>query len=120
MTSDYAETLQEFNAAFNRHDVEAMMGLLIDGCVFENTYPPPSGTRYEGQSAVRSYWEDFFRDAPQAVIEIEEMVILGDRGFQRWTYRWDRDRGGTGFVRGVDVFRFESGKIAEKSSYVKG
>lgn len=117
MTEADTRVLDAFNAAFNRHDVEAMMGLMSEDCVFENTYPPPSGSRHEGQASVRKFWEAFFREAPQAAIEIEEMVILGKRGFQRWTYRWDAS---SGFVRGVDVFRFESGKIAEKLSYVKG
>ncbi len=38
----------------------------------------------------------------------------------RWTYRWTEADGNTGHIRGVDVYRLESGLIAEKLSYVKG
>jgi hypothetical protein len=40
---------------------------------------------------------------------------MGDRAVFRWHYSW-----GNGHVRGVDIFRVEDGKVAEKLSYVKG
>ncbi len=113
---DSIEILQIFNDAFNRHDVGAMMAWMTPDCIFENTDPAPDGTRYTGQQAVRRFWERFFADAPAARIEIEEIVVCGDRALQRWTYSWSE----TGHVRGVDIFCLRDGKIAEKLSYVKG
>jgi len=112
--------LDAFNAAFNRHDVDAVMALMTDDCVFENTFPAPDGTRYAGQSAVRAFWHAFFQASPRAQIEVEDVFVAGDRGVQRWTYRWVDAQGGAGHVRGVDVFRFRDGRVAEKLSYVKG
>lgn len=120
MTSANATLLDAFNAAFNRHDVEGMMALFSADCVFENTAPTPDGTRYTGQAAVRAFWLAFFAASPHAHIEIEEQVMLDDRGMQRWVYSWVDTAGRAGHVRGVDVFRFHRGKIAEKLSYVKG
>ena len=51
----------EFNQAFNRHDVAAMMVLMSDDCVFENTSPAPDGTVYSGKEAVTQFWQDFFQ-----------------------------------------------------------
>lgn len=113
---DAQTVLDEFNAAFNRHDVDGMMALMTADCVFENTDPPPAGERFAGQSAVRQFWVDFFDAAPTARIDIEELFICGERAVQRWVYHWSDD----GFVRGVDIFRLRDGKIAEKFSYVKG
>jgi len=112
--------LGQFNAAFNRHDVDALMALMTDDCVFENTYPAPDGTRYLGQAAVRAFWEAFFHSSPQAHFDFEELFVSGDRAVQRWIYRWMNAQGSAGHVRGVDVFRFREGKIVEKLSYVKG
>ena len=109
-----------FNDIFNRHDVDGMMAMMTDDTVFENTDPPPDGVRYEGQAAVRAFWADFFRAAPKARIEIEEIFGDGDRCVMRWTYHWADDAGKPGHVRGVDIFRLRGGKIAEKLSYVKG
>jgi ketosteroid isomerase-like protein len=118
MTNESAATrsiVERFNAAFNAHDVEAVMGLMTDDCVFENTYPPPDGGRFEGQAAVRANFAAFFGESPHARFEFEDTFVSEDRACVRWLYRWD-----TGHVRGVDVFRVRGGRIAEKLSYVKG
>lgn len=119
LTEATLATVQRFNEAFNRHDVEAVMALMTSDCVFESTRPPPDGERVEGQERVRSYWEEFFRRSPQARFEAEDIFAAGDRCVVRWTYHWLRD-GTPGHVRGVDVFRIRAGQVAEKLSYVKG
>jgi ketosteroid isomerase-like protein len=110
--------IEAFNLAFGRHDVDAIMRLMTDDCVFENTFPAPDGVRYEGQAAVRTFWEEFFESTPTARFETEELVAFGDRAFARWVFRWDGPK--EGHVRGVDVFRVAGGRVAEKLSYVKG
>jgi ketosteroid isomerase-like protein len=109
-----------FNDALNARDIDTMMSLLTADSVFENTYPAPAGTRYAGPSAVREFWEDFFRGSSDARIEIEELFGQNDRAVMRWTYRWTDPAGHGGYIRGVDVYRVRDGLIAEKLSYVKG
>ena len=109
-----------FNEAFNRHDVEEMMKLMSDDCVFENTAPAPDGTVYSGNDAVTQFWQDFFRGSPHAHIEIEEIFGLGNRCIMRWRYEWVDETGKKGHVRGVDIFHVREGLITEKLSYVKG
>ncbi|MEW6284894.1 MAG: nuclear transport factor 2 family protein [Chloroflexota bacterium] len=111
----------EFNDAFNRHDAAGMMALMTDDCVFENTHPAPDGTVYAGKEAVTRFWEKFFRESPQAHIEIEEAFGLGNqRCVMRWKYTWVDASGAKGHVRGVDIFKVRDGLICEKLSYVKG
>lgn len=107
--------VMNFNYAFNRHDVAGMMQLATDDTVFENTSPSPDGTRYSGKDTVTKFWEGFFREAPNAHIDIEEIFGMGNRCVMIWKYTW-----GDGHVRGVDVFRLRDGLICEKLSYVKG
>ena len=120
MADSATSLLDQFNAAFNRHDVDGMMALMTCDCVFENTDPPPDGTRYVGEAAVRAFWQDFFRASPAAHITIEDLFVCGDHAAQHWVYTWRDPQGVPGHVRGVDVFRFRDGRIAEKLSYVKG
>ena len=105
----------QFNDAFNQHDALAMMALMSEDCLFENTSPAPDGTAYKGQADVRQFWESFFQESLQAHIEIEEIFGFGERCVMRWKYSW-----GSGHVRGVDVFKVRDGLITEKLSYVKG
>jgi ketosteroid isomerase-like protein len=114
--SDTLRVVERFNAAFNRHDVDAIMALMTGDCRFENTWPAPGGTPYVGQAAVRKFWQQFFADAPDARFDWEEVFACGDRAVVRWTYRWSAE----GHIRGVDVMRVRNGKVAEKLSYVKG
>jgi len=107
--------VRAFGNALNAHDVEAVMALMTDDCVFENTSPFPDGERFTGQAAVRAFWTEFMRGAPAAQFELEELFACGDRCTTRWRYSW-----GDGHIRGVDVFRVRDGKVAEKLSYVKG
>jgi ketosteroid isomerase-like protein len=111
--------VERFNAAFNRHDVDAIMAEMTEDCVFESTRPTPDGERFVGQLRVRAFWESFFQRSPQARFETEELIVAGDRCAVRWVYHWVRD-GNAGHVRGVDLFRVRDGRVAEKLSYVKG
>ena len=113
-------TVLEFNEAFNRHDVTGMMRLMSDDCIFENTAPAPDGTIYSGKEAVTQFWQDFFRDSPEAHIDIEEIFGLGNRCIMRWKYNWIDEAGKKGHVRGFDIFQVKDGINSENISNVKG
>ena len=111
--------VERFNDAFGRGDVNAVVDLMTDDCVFENTYPPPDGERHVGQAAVRRFWESFFGSTVRPRFQTEEVIVAGDRVVARWRFAWG-EPGSGGHVRGVDLFRIRDGKVAEKLSYVKG
>jgi ketosteroid isomerase-like protein len=112
--------VHRFNQAFFSQDIEATVAAVTDDCVFENTYPAPDGTRYEGKEAVWAAFDEFFRSSPNAQFIIEEIVALGDRCAVRWLYQWREAGGRAGHVRGIDLFRVRDGLVSEKLSYVKG
>ena len=118
--SDPVAVVTRFNDALNAHDLNAMMRLLTPDCVFENTHPPPDGTRYQGQAATREFWDTFFASSADARIETEEIFAVGDRCVMRWLYTWRGPLDQRGHVRGVDIYRIRDGLISEKLSYVKG
>jgi uncharacterized protein (TIGR03086 family) len=112
--------LARFSAAFGSGDVEAIMALMTDDCVFEATGPAPDGARHEGAEAVRAVWADLFGQTKGATFTEEESYAGGDRGVLRWRFDWVGDDGSPGHVRGADVLRFRDGRVCEKLSYVKG
>jgi uncharacterized protein (TIGR03086 family) len=113
-------TVARFSAAFGAGDVEAVMALMTDDCVFESTGPAPDGIRHEGTAAVRRVWEELFADTADPAFTEEESVVCGDRAVLRWRFTWTGQDGAPGHVRGVDVLRLRDGKVTEKLSYVKG
>jgi ketosteroid isomerase-like protein len=118
-TSLTLTAVEKFNSAFNRHDIDAVMNAMTEDCVFENTNPPPDGSRFEGAIAVRAFWEKFFAANPDAFFEAEEIFATGDRCVVRWIYRKTKE-GQPWHLRGVDIFKVRNGKVAEKLAYVKG
>jgi ketosteroid isomerase-like protein len=114
------QLIDQFHDAFNRHAVDAIMVLMTEDCVFENTYPPPDGARLEGADVVRAYWQELFQQSPDAHFAVEDVFACADRAVLRWRYTWRASDGSAGHVRGVDIFRVREGKVAEKLSYVKG
>jgi len=119
-SSKVISVVTRFNQALNVRDVAAMMQLTAHNCIFENTYPPPDGTRYEGHATIRAFWQEFFRNARQAQIDIEDIFALGSRCVMRWRYQWVNGQGHAGHIRGIDVYTVKGNLITEKLSYVKG
>ena len=116
---DVAGVVAAFNAATNRHDVEAMLALVSDDILFERT-APPDGERLVGKAAVRALWERIFTASPDARVVTEELVVCGDRCVALLRYEFDVADPDAGHVRAADVLRVARGRISEKLSYVKG
>ncbi len=114
-SSATASTVRIFNDALNSHDIDAVMALMTEDCIFENTFPAPDGTHHEGAANVRAELSKFLSGSPLARFDEEELIACQDRCVVRWRYTW-----GDGYVRGVDVMRVRDGKVSEKLSYVKG
>ena len=112
-------TVERFNDAINRQDIAVVADLLDDHTLFENTNPPPDGSRIEGKAAVLAFWEKWFANNAGARFEAEELIVAGDRCTVRWIYRKTRE-GKPWHLRGVDVFTVRDGRIVAKLSYVKG
>lgn len=113
------DVVTRFSDAVNRHDAAAVAALLTDDTVFENTGPPPDGTRVEGKIAVAAFWEKWLTANADAMFEAEDVVVAGDRCTVRWIYHKRRD-GKPWHLRGIDLFTVRDGKVAAKLSYVKG
>jgi uncharacterized protein (TIGR03086 family) len=112
--------LARFAAAFGRGDVDEIMDLMTQDCIFESTGPAPDGEKHEGAAEVRVMWEELFNHAHRPSFTEEESFVSGDRAVLRWLLEWTEDDGTPGHVRGVDVMRMRDGKVCEKLSYVKG
>jgi ketosteroid isomerase-like protein len=112
-------TIGKFNAAFNRHDADALSALLSEDTVFEDTSPAPDGRRVEGKAAVVEFWRGWFARNGDSRFEAEETIVSGNRATVLWVYHKVRN-GQPWHLRGVDVFTVRDGKVTAKLAYVKG
>jgi steroid delta-isomerase-like uncharacterized protein len=121
MNSDSSLTLLERHcAAWNSHDLEALMALVTDDCVFDAAAgPAPHGARHAGRAAVREAFASVLMTFPDAQWADARHTVSGDRGVSEWTFRGTRRDGTRVEVRGLDVLELRDGRIARKDTFRK-
>jgi ketosteroid isomerase-like protein len=114
------ETPQRLLAAFNAHDLGAVMSFFTDHCVLEMPRGPhPWGRRFEGSVAVRSGLASRFAGIPDVHYGDGRHWVRGNRGCSEWLLTGTTTQGERIEVRGCDLFEFRGDKIARKDSYWK-
>jgi steroid delta-isomerase-like uncharacterized protein len=117
---DLLTLLQRFADAWNRHDLDALMSMMTDDCVFQaSAGSDVDGQRSEGKPAVRAAYAAVFEAFPDAHWGGASHFTAGDRGVSEWTFTGTQRDGKRVAVTGCDLFTFRDGKIAVKNSYRK-
>jgi len=113
-------TLEAFLAAFNAHDLDAIMAFFADDCEFDMPRgPEPWGTRYVGKAAVRAGLATRFAGIPDVHYGDDAHWLADDLGVSTWLLTGTATTGEPIAVRGVDLLHFRDGRIAKKDSYWK-
>jgi ketosteroid isomerase-like protein len=113
-------TLKALLAAFNAHDLDAIMGFFAEDC--ELCLPrgkEPWGTRYLGKAAVREGLATRFAGIPDVHYGEDEHRVAGDLGVSTWLLTGTTRTGEPVRVRGVDLLEFRGGEVIRKDSYWK-
>lgn len=114
------QLLKDFLDAFNRHDLDAIMGYFAEDCVF---YMPrgakPRGDRYAGKAEVRAGLAKRFEGIPDVHYGGDKHWVCGDLGVSEWTLTGTSTAGQSIEVRGVDLLEFAAGKVIRKDSFWK-
>ncbi len=118
---DIKDALNQWNLAWNNHDLDGVMQLFHDEILFENW----TGGKAKGKDAVRKAWTPWFANHGGFRFIDEETFI--DEKEQKVLYRWllewpSIEKGYEGKPekrRGVDVLHFQDGKIIKKLTYSK-
>jgi ketosteroid isomerase-like protein len=115
-----AQTLKDLTAAFNRHDIDAIMTFFADDAVFDAPRGPnPWGSRYEGRHSVADALAIRWRDIPDVHYSDDEHFMAANRGASEWTMSGTNVSGEPVNVRGCDLWTFRDGLIVRKNSFWK-
>ena len=118
--AELVKLLDQFARAWNRHDLDALMSMMTDDCVFEaSAGPQVDGQRSEGKESVRGAYAAVFETFPDAHWSNARHFVAGNRGVSEWTFSGTHNDGSRIEVNGCDLFTFHNGKIAIKNSYRK-
>ncbi len=114
------ETLKAFGDAWNRHDIDALMGFMSDDCEFYAVAGPDLlGRSFIGRDQVRQGFQMAWQTFPDAAWADGEHFVIGDRGVSETTFKGTKADGSRVEARMVDVFTFRDGKIVVKNAYRK-
>ncbi len=114
------ELLVRFADAWNRHDLDALMSMMTDDCVFEaSAGGHVNGHRSEGKQAVRAAYAAVFDTFHDAHWANPRHFVTGNRAVSEWTFTGTKADGSRVEVTGCDLFTLRDGKIAVKNSYRK-
>ena len=107
------ETIERYNAAWNDHDVEAIVSFHAPGMVFENH---TAGDRAEGE-AVGPHIAGIFERNPDLRFTGRRLYARDGLVVSEWTATATNSAGRRVEWDGIDVFPIRDGKIARKDVY---
>ena len=115
------DALRQVLAAFNAHDLDAIMAHFADDCVFEAPRGPDRwGRRFVGKDEVRRGLAARFEGIPDVSYGEDDHFVSGNRGASEWTLTGTTVDGERIDVRGCDLWTFgDDGRIVRKDSYGK-
>jgi ketosteroid isomerase-like protein len=114
------DALERMVDGFNAHDIDAIMALFVDDCVFESPRgPDPWGTRFEGRAAVRAGLGARFTTIPDVHYGDGRHFVSDDRGVSEWTLTGTTVDGQQLAVRGCDLWTFRGDAVVVKDSFWK-
>lgn len=115
------QVLERFIDAWAERDVDALMELMTDTCVFRSSVGPEPGTTFTGAASVRRSFERLLDPANPPAGTTEQLEITAGDGFGvvRWTARDSAPDGRTVITRAVDYFEFDRERISLKDTYRK-
>ena len=113
--------LVEHTAAWNSHDVDRLMSLFAEDCVFDASGGPEShGRRFVGRGAVRDAFVDVLDSMPDAHWgDGRHFGISDDYGVSEWRLTGTLVDGGRIDVLGCDFLTVRDDKIVRKNSFRK-
>lgn len=114
------ETLRQIADAFNRHDLDTIMGFFAEDCTFDMPRgPDPWGRRFAGKAQVREGFALRFAGMPDVHYGDARHWVSGNRGVSGWLLTGTTTSGVRLELRGCDLWEFRNGKVVRKDAYWK-
>ena len=113
--------LDRFAAAWNAHDLAALMDCMAEDCAFHAAGGPEAeGRRHQGRAAVEAAYAAIFAAYPDANWAPTRAPLLdGDTALTSWRFTGTAAGGARAEVDGCDILVFAGERIVLKDSYRK-
>jgi SnoaL-like domain len=113
------KTLEAFAKAWAEKNVDALLELMTEDCVYGASVGPEPGRTYRGKSEVRSGILSMFAHDRGKTSSVSNLRIGEDHAYWEWCYVSDNPLSANAHSHGCDLFLFEGKKIALKQAFRK-
>jgi ketosteroid isomerase-like protein len=114
------EYLDEIHDAFNRHDVEAVVGYFAEDGVFRLARGDDGfGRKPTGKAEIRDFLNDRFRAIGDMHWEASATWFSGNRATSEWLVTATLPNGDKLELSGCDLYEFRGRQIIKKDTYWK-
>jgi steroid delta-isomerase-like uncharacterized protein len=121
-TINLDRTLEEWAAGWSTQDIERVISLCTDQCVYEDV---PLGIVNHGKEELRAFGQQVFNAFPDFKIELTTQVTAADWAMLEWimsgTHQADLPgmpaTGKSFSVRGATALQLDDGQISRNSDY---
>jgi steroid delta-isomerase-like uncharacterized protein len=110
-----ADFYQEWNAAWNAHDVDKLVSMMAPDGTFEDV---PFQKIDHGPAEFRDHLQDIFKSFPDFKCVYTNIYLRGDTGFEEWTVSATDPKTNKPFeVRGIQIDILSKGKVKTHRNY---
>lgn len=115
-----ADALASLFDAFNRHDVDSVMSVFADDCVFYTVAGAEVyGSKIEGAEAIGKAFSGVWAAMPDAHWDHHGHFVHENRAVSEWTFSGTNADGSRIEAEGADLFTLRDGKIVIKQAFRK-
>ena len=116
---DRLRLLEQFGEAWDAGDVDKLMSMITDDCVYAASVGPEPGATYAGKQAVREGFLAMLALDSGGVSRTGRVFVAGNLGVSEWSYLFRAGSDAEFEVRGCDIFEFRGGRISRKDAFRK-
>ena len=111
--------LDSFARAWSRHDIDTLMSLVTDDCVYSASVGPEPGQTFVGREAVRDGFLALLAYDADGKSGEGRAALLGDIALAEWSYEFRDATGRVTVLRGCDIIEFSGARIRRKDAFRK-
>jgi hypothetical protein len=117
--SDVAAVVRQFDSAWQRADLDTLMSLVSEDCVYDASVGPGPGRQFIGKEAVRGGFAQMLAYDQCAEGGGELVMVDHTHALMLWTVKHRGSNQSVVGVRGCDVFEVRDGLIRRKDAFRK-
>ena len=119
LLAERMRVLDSFARAWSRRDIDTLMSLVTDDCVYSASVGPEPGQTFVGREAVRDGFLALLAYDADGRSCACLAVLLGDIALAEWSYELRDAAGHVTVLRGCDIIEFSGARIRRKDAFRK-